>query len=567
MGALKYVAALALPLASCTAVVDGPERAGPADSLGSGSSQSNGGAGVTSGTGGVGTGNPATPGGPGAPIVRRLNHREYDNTVRDLLGTTLQPAGRFPADDFGAEFTTVGSSLSLSPTYVRAYEVAAHQLLDELFAGSPERLQKVVSCSVTSDGEPCALEVLTKFASRAWRRPITEAEAQPLLLPVREAAAVGASAEEGLKYALAGVLLSPHFIFKLEIDPSGAPQPRKLTSHELATRLSYALWATMPDEELRSAADSRELENEEKLAQQVDRMLADARADSLVEGFAAEWLDLAKLATHEAEDSLFPQYSPKIGAAMAEEAKAFFAEFLHSSRPVSELFTARFTFVDDALAELYGLAAPPGDGKPSAFRKVDTSGGQRGGLLTLGAFLSTTSYPNRTSPVRRGEFVFSRFMCGEVPSPPMDIPSLPPDMPGLTLRERTELHRSNPSCAACHSLMDPLGFGLENFDAIGRYRSQDAGDTIDSSGVLPDGRAFNGPVELGALLAADPLTTKCLTKKLLTSSVGRLFEGGSDDAWVEATARQGVEAGGSLRSMLRAVVLSSPFRQRQPSSE
>ncbi len=539
-------------------------------------------AGTTAGISGAGTGggNPAggapgivipivpAPSNPGLVVARRLNRTEYNNTVADLLGTKLTPAIDFPADDLGAEFDTVGSALSLSPTYVIAYEKAAYALLNDLFTDAT-RKQTIVTCNIDTGGDACAQTVLGAFARKAWRRPVTTTELQGLLKPVTTARTLGATPTEGLKSAMAAVLLSPFFVFKLEIDPDPAStMPRRLTGHELATRLAYALWSSMPDSVLSTAADLGQLSTDAQVSAQIDRMLAAPRAGALLDTFAAEWFDVKELEDHDIEPTVFPKYTPALALSMKQEARRFVDEFLHTTRPVNEMLNARFTFLDTSLATHYGLTRTAPAGTAAAdFVRVDTSSAPRAGLLTLGALLTTTSFPSRTSPVKRGEFVFRRLLCAIVPAPPPDVPSLPEATTataGLTLRQRTEQHRKDPACSPCHNLMDPIGFGLENYDALGAYRTKDGTAAIDASGTLPDGRTFNGAVELGNVLSGDARFPRCATNKFMIFAIGRLFNQAGDAAWVDHLAGQAWAANGSLPSIIRAVVMSDSFRSRQP---
>ncbi len=505
---------------------------------------------------------PNPPANPGFVVARRLNRTEYNNTVRDLLGTTVTPGNDFPADDLGGDFDTVGSALSLSPAYVMAYEQAAQALTTELFAADAARKARILTCNVDTEGDSCAQTILTAFVRRAWRRPITAEELQSLMTPVAKARELGLTAGEGLRSALTAVLLSPHFIFKLEIDPDpNSRAVRRLTPLELATRLSYALWSTMPDDTLNQAADSGQLATDEQVGAQVDRMLADARADALLDGFAGRWLAYSGLETHEVEAAKFPKYTTAVSRAMKTEAMRFVQEFLRGTRPVSEMLNAKFTFVNSSLATFYGLDAS--GASATQFVRVDTSNSPRAGLLTLGALLTTTSYAQRTSPVRRGEFVFSHLMCDTIPPPPPDVASLPDVSNAATMRERLALHRADPACAACHNLMDPIGLGLETYDAIGSYRTLEGTVAIDASGTLPDGRAFNGAVELGNLLAGDARFPLCVTKKFMTFAIGRLLNQSDDVAWASYLSGRSLAAGGSLSSVIRTVLLSDGFRSRQ----
>lgn len=567
MALLKHVLFANVALLSCLACTGSVDGTIGAPGKGSGLSP----AGSTgSGVGGGGAGASGTGGGvpvetkPGVVVVRRLNRAEYNNTVADLLGTKLTPADGFPGDDLGAEFDTVGSALSLSPNYVVAYEEAANALVADLFAADTARKQRVLTCDVAAEGDVCAQTILSSFARRAWRRELTTEETQALMLPVASAKTLGAAPIEGLKAALTGVLLSPFFLFKLELDSeptSGAV--RRLSSHELATRLSDALWSTSPDDALGSAADAGQLASDEQVAAQIDRMLADSRADRLLDRFAALWLDFSSLETHEVSEVDFPKIAPTLRVSMKAEARRYLQEFLRNPLPVSGLFDSQFTFLDATLASHYGLTRSA-SGSATDFVRVETMGTKRQGLLTLGAFLTTTSYANRTSPVRRGEYVFRRLLCDEVPPPPSDVPELSEEMAaGQTLRQRMESHRAKPECNGCHQLMDPIGFGLENYDGVGAYRTEENGLAIDATGTLPDGASFSGAMELGGILAKDKRLPRCVTEKFMTFAIGRLISHDEDTPWLDGLSTRAQASGASFGSIIRAVLLSDAFRSRQ----
>ncbi|HYO94893.1 MAG TPA: DUF1592 domain-containing protein [Polyangiaceae bacterium] len=546
--------------ASGAAPAAGGGAAGAAAGMPSGTS---GGSSIGGSAGAAGATIVEAPQNPGSVVLRRLNRAEYNNTVADLLGTKLAPASGFPADDLGGDFDTIGSSLSLSPSYVTAYENAAHALVNDLYSDAVRR-GRIVTCNIDTGGDACAQTVLSAFARKAWRRPVTADEVQSLMLPITTARMLGATATEGLKHALAASLLSPFFLFKVEADPTPtAGVARRLGPHELATRLSYALWSTMPDEALSAAADAGQLASDEQVAAQVDRMLSDARADRILDNFAAKWLEFSGIESHEVEASAFPKYTPALAQSMKAEARRFLQEFLRAPLPVSQLFNSRFTFVDAPLAAHYGLTRN-GASSPTELVRVDTTGAPRQGLLTMGAWLTATSLPSRTSPVKRGEFVFSRLLCSVVPPAPPDVPTLPEEATdGLTMRQRMELHRAAPACSGCHQLMDPIGFGLENYDAIGSFRSMEEGKAIDASGALLDGTPFNGAVELGAALARDPRLPRCVTEKFMTFAIGRLLNQADDKQWVDYVSATAQKSDGTLRSIIRSVLLSDAFRSRQ----
>ncbi len=521
----------------------------------------------TTGGGRNGGGGHNGPGGGGvvekpaafSPVVmRRLNRAEYNNTVRDLLQTELRPADAFPVDDLGGGFPTVGSSLSLSPAYVINYEAAAHALIDDLFSSETRRAQHV-PCAIDAEGEACAGPVLREFARKAWRRPVTDDEVTSLLHPLRVAEAEGFTPADGLRHAMAAVLLSPYFIFKVEVSPG------RLDGFELATRLSYSLWGTMPDDALLEAAAAGALLEDDGLAAQVERMLADDRAGAFLDNFAARWLDYHDVENHEVNAEVFAEFTPELGAAMKQEANRFIYDALQSDAPVSEMLTTPYTFVNELLAAHYGITdQPPAGLAPGEFWQVDASSANRGGLLTLGALLTHTSLTSRTSPVKRGDFVLKHLLCGEIPPPPPEVEGLPDSGAAAneTLRERMERHSSDPACSGCHKVMDPIGFGLENFDGIGRFRTQDGAKPVDASGTLPEDMNFEGAQELAAILSTDERFPFCVTKHFMTYSIGRVLKGNDDEQWAQYLTQQAVAEGGSLRSIIEKVVLSEAFRHR-----
>jgi hypothetical protein len=533
---------------ACTAQLDSDSL--DSDSLDAGASTGSGGAAGVPSAGELGAFK--------LPQMRRLNRTEYDNTVRDLLRTELRPGEAFPTDDVGGGFPTVGSSLSLSPAYVLAYEDAAHALVSDLFSSDTRRSQ-IVTCDIDAQGDTCARELLGAFARKAWRRPVTEDEVTSLLLPLTVAAEHGASRTDGLRHALAAVLLSPYFIFKVEVSADW------LDGYELASRLSYALWGTMPDDALFAAAEAGELAKDDGLSAQVERMLEDPRAEALLENFAARWLDYYDIERHEVNAEVFPEFTPALAESMKREANFFIADMLRSDVSVREMLLATHTFVDEGLSAHYGLTEPPpADAAPGELWRVDTPDSERGGLLTLGALLTHTSLTSRTSPVKRGDFVLKHMLCGTIAPPPPGVEGLPDSTASEneTLRERLERHTQDPDCAVCHKVMDPIGFGLENFDAIGRFRTHDGESEVDASGMMPDDTPFEGARELARILADDERFAPCITEHFVTYAIGRLLKGKEDEGWV---AYLTAEAGGqnaTLKSIIETVVLSEPFRRR-----
>jgi hypothetical protein len=458
---------------------------------------------------------------PGRVTMHRLNRAEYNNTVRDLLGTTARPADAFPVDDRGAGFDNIADVLSLSVTHVDRYNAAAEALIEEAFS-NPDQRARLVACDL-AQGETCARQVLAGFMPRAFRRPVADAEIDQVMPLVNLAVAQGDSVEVGLKLALKSVLLSPHFIFRVELDPNPTSlEPHPLSGYEAASRLSYFLWSSMPDDELFASAAASTLLDATVLQAQVTRMLQSPKASALVDNFAGQWLYLRGMDDVIPSSELFPDFDDELRAASRAETASLFNEVVFGGLAASQMLTAEFTFLNDRLAEHYGLPAPGS----SQVVRVDLPGNtQRRGLLTQATFLTVTSYPTSTSPVLRGKWVLDELLCQPVPAPPADleIPDLQGevDTTGATVRELLAQHRADPICSTCHSAMDPIGLGLENYDAVGEYRTEDRGNAIDVAGQLPDGRTFTNPMELAELIATDPNFARCVVEKLYTYALGR----------------------------------------------
>lgn len=414
----------------------------------------------------------------------------------------------------------------------------------------------------------CGQSVLRRFVRRAWRRPPTADELAELSRFFQQARDEGDSVEAGLRSALTAALLSPHFLFRVELDPDPASTaPHRLSDFELATRLSYFLWSSTPDDELLALAEAGALQRDEVLRSQVGRMLADARAESLIDSFAAQWLALRLIDTAAPDAARYKPFTEAVRTGLREETRRYLREFfpLVGSRELalSSLPDAPFTFLDRGLASYYELAASKEE-TPGAWQRVALDGTPRAGLLTQGSVLLMTSYPGRTSPVRRGKWVLEQLLCAPPPPPPPDvIGSFGEGGEGGSLRQRLEAHRSRPECAGCHRLMDPIGFAFERFDAIGRLRSTDGGMPIDDSGELPDGQRFVGAAELAGLIARDPRFVRCTVEKLMTYGLGRAPLPDVDAQRIEA-----LSAGaGTLRSLIESLVLDDAFRSRRGEPE
>jgi hypothetical protein len=403
----------------------------------------------------------------------------------------------------------------------------------------------------------CARKIVARFAERAFRRPLREDELERLLRVFGLANERGESFERAIQVTLATVLVSPQFLYLVE--PEEASDDRLLSEYELATRLSYFLWSSMPDDELFREARNGTLRR--NLRGQVARMLDDPKSSALVRNFAGQWLQLRKLAGVAPDRELFPEFDDALRAAMREETEQFFADVMRRNASVLEFLEAGHTFVNERLARHYGIEGVSG----AEFRQVALAGRQRGGLLTQASVLTVTSNPNRTSPVKRGQWILEQLLATPPPPPPPDVPKLDENndaAQAATLRERLEVHRSKAECAACHQRMDPLGFALENFDAIGRWRTTDGDLPVDSSGKLTDGRKFGDAKDLAQLLKAEPKRfCRALIRSLFMYALGRGIDS-QDRVTIEAIRRQLVSNDYRFRTIITGIVESSEFQHR-----
>jgi Protein of unknown function (DUF1592)/Protein of unknown function (DUF1588)/Protein of unknown function (DUF1585) len=381
------------------------------------------------------------------------------------------------------------------------------------------------------------------------------------------AAQAGASADEQFQTVLEAILVSPHFLFRPELDPDPAGTTAHLLApYEVASRLSYAVYRSMPDQELFDSAKAGKLAETADLRAQLERMLASPK-NAFGTTFPAQWLGTSGIATESFDPDLFPKFNPALAASMAGEVTSFFGELLQKNGPVSDLLTANFSYVDASLAALYGIPAPAGSG----LIRTTLSTSERGGLLTMAGVLSVTSYPTRTSLVRRGAFVLSQLLCAPPPAPPPDIPPFPEgEITATTQRGILAQHRAIKACAACHDSMDNIGAAMENYDALGAYRTQDAGQTIDASGSFtgaiaePNGGAgptFSGTRELAAVVAADPRFAPCIAQNVLSYSLGRSVRP-ADQAYLQDIAKPSSGSALGVRDILLNVVASDTFRMR-----
>ncbi len=493
------------------------------------------GVGEEAGTGGDEGGSGSTGEGPSAPgtevnppTLRRLTRVEFENSVRDLLGPV--DLGPVEVDSEVEGFLSVGAArVALSPAGVATYEAALDTATAQAFA-DPIAAASLVACMPSSPADmECMRESIAAFGRRAWRRPLTSEELDRYLAVATDAGETSGDGTAALRHAIWGLLQSPYFLYRVELgEPSADDDGRvKFSSWEMASRLSFTLWATSPDETLLDAAEADALATPEGITAQATRMLADPRARKGVMNFVAELYSLWRLREKNKDPALFPEWTPTLKDAMRADLLARVEEVVFDDpRDVFELYDGKKAFVNNELARLYGLP----ELEPDAFRAVTLPDGDpRRGLITSALVLAMNSSPLRTSATARGLFITDKLLCMSVPPPPDDVETDFDDEdegdPGepvvhRTLREKLESHREDPKCSGCHNMTDPIGLALEHFDTTGRYRETDLGLQIDASGEL-DGVPFADASELAGVLRDHPRAASCLISKLQTYTAGR----------------------------------------------
>ncbi len=496
---------------------------------------------------------------PGPKIAHRLSRTEYNHTVRDLLGVGLRPADDFPADGGGGGgFDNNASTLFVPPLLLEKYLTAAEEALA---AAAPEALFRHPVTWYRSESA-AATGDLRDLARRAWRRPVSAPEIARLLEFYQRTRRRGADSRTATLAAAKAVLVSPNFLFRIEKDPPGLT-PAAIDDHALASRLSYFLWSSMPDATLFALADAGRLSQPKVLEAQVIRMLADPKARALSEQFVGQWLGIRTLGSVAAPDpQKFPEFTPALREAMVAEPTEFFAGLVREDRSLLELLDSDYAWVNADLARHYGIPGVSG----STFTRVSLSDRRRGGVTGMAAVLTQTSYPQRTSPVLRGKWLLEEVFGTPPPPPPPLVATLSPNdekSEGLTFRQRLEKHRKDPNCAACHARLDPLGFALENYDSIGRWRTQVSGEWVDASGELPGGVVIVGPEALKqVLLNRKQLFVRHLTEKMLAYALGRGVEY-YDSPAVKQIAEAVASDGHRAPRLILEIVRSAPFRLRR----
>jgi hypothetical protein len=455
---------------------------------------------------------------PGRVLIHRLSRTEYNCTVRDLLGIGGSPADNFPSEGGGGGgFDNNADTLFVPPILMERYLAAATQLANQT---AKAVLFGVKRGWLISD-RAYARNLLEHFARRAFRRPAQPQDLDPLLALYDQSRKKGQDFEQALRTSLSAILASPDFLFRSEADQETL-KPYRINDYELASRLSYFLWSSMPDEELFRQAANKRLHEPSVLRDQARRMILDPKSKTFTENFASQWLRVRELKTAAQPDAgRFPEFTTALRDSMYREVIDFFDAIVRGNESLLDVVSSDYTFLNADLAALYGIKGVEG----RQLRRIKVTDTARGGILGMGAILTLTSYPMRTSPVLRGKWVLEEILGTPPPPPPPLVKSLPQDdspVEGLTLRQQLEKHRSQKECAACHQRMDPLGFGLENFDPIGRWRTRIAETAVDASGVLPNGEKFQGPAELKTVLLNQKVQyIRNISQKMLAYALGR----------------------------------------------
>jgi Protein of unknown function (DUF1592)/Protein of unknown function (DUF1588)/Protein of unknown function (DUF1587)/Protein of unknown function (DUF1595)/Protein of unknown function (DUF1585) len=514
---------------------------------------------------------------PGPAFVRRMTHLEYDNTIRDLLGTPTTVGEQFPPEEVRLGFDNNAAALSVSPGLAEQYLDAAETLAT---AAVTTNMAALVSCDPTTKGvDVCGQQFIAAFGQRAYRRPVSASDAA-LLKTVFDAGKATDFAT-GVRLVIETILQSPQFLYRIEVgrapaasDPSiavtdgSAPNPTKvvrLDDWEMASRLSYLLWGSMPDDQLFAAAAAGKLSTEVDIAAQAQRMLKDPKAHDMVADFHSQWLGLDAISTVEKDPTVFKTFTPTIAGLMEQETKMFLDDVVwNENGTLATLFTAPYTFVNGPLAQYYGIAGVTG----SAFVKTPLDGTQRLGMLTQGGFLSQQAKTNQTSPVHRGKFVREQFLCQQLPPPPPNLQIVPPSLsPTLTTRQRFAQHSAAAACSGCHSLMDPLGLGFETFDGAGLYRATENGQPIDASGQVANADTelagpFNGAVELAKKLGGSSTVQACVTTQWFRYAYGR-SETDADTCSMATLATKFAAGGYKMQDLLAALTQTKAFLYRR----
>jgi len=505
-----------------------------------------------------GTGSVSSAGDPGTKGLHRLNSTEYNATVADVLGTKLRPASSLWLGGELDGFDNMASVLNVDEAQYRRYFDASELIADDVFA-SADLKDRVVICATEDDA--CVQSILANAGLHLFRRPLGQDEVATYYKVYATARQLGENHEDSVKQVLRALLASAEFIYRIEVDSDlNSTSKHLLSSYELASRLSYFLWSSAPDDALLAAAEDSSLLADDTLRATVDRMLGDpVKSSRFVENFAGQWLGARKLPLHSANPLIFPTWSSALANSLTEEIYLYFNEFLQTDRSWLEFMTADFNFVDPSVARLYGLPSIA----EATMQRVEITDDQRFGFAGLGGFLALSSLGGRTSPTLRGRYVLKNLLCTEPPRPPPGVPTLSAGglNPTRNVRTALEEHRKDPACASCHARFDPYGLSLEQFDAIGAYRAAYFdGAPIDPSVELA-GVTFTGLSGLADTVTQDPKFTECISETLFKYALGRLTTD-ADRSYLNTVNQEWLKGTPSIRRLVHSLVLAEPFRFR-----
>ena len=505
---------------------------------------------------------------PGSVPIHRLNDAEYNNSVHDALGVTQQPADWSKGQGELYGFDNIAAALGVDTKTFGNFFTAAGKVADEVMS-TPALKSAFITCNAADAA--CVSTVISSSALKLFRRPAVAEELTIYGKVYTDATGLGETPDNALKHVLRAMLSSAEFLYRIELDPTpNSATPHKLNGYELASRLSYFLWSSGPDQALFDAAASGKLLEDAELSAQTERLLLDEKGKRFVTNFGGQWLSIRQLAGHAVDAGVFPNWTPAITTAETEEAYRYFNEFARGAQPWATFLKADFNFVDANLAKLYGMPAPAAPGMQLVQIKDD----HRFGYLGLGQFLTVSSYNHRTAPTLRARRILDQIMCAPPPQPPngLEIPALDGDSgtaeaAAQNIRARLEEHRKNPVCAGCHATFDAVGMALENFDAIGQYRATYPDNTpVDASGEIVGTPPFVGLEGLTDMLTADPRFTSCVAEKLFIYSLGRGVEetdrpylNNATNSWKSSTA--------VLPAMMKNLVQADTFRSRRADTQ
>ena len=507
---------------------------------------------------------------PGYTPARRLTHSEYRHTIRDLIGVDLADTTKFPQDLSGSSgFKNSANTLFLQGSLFEKYSQSAEAIMSAVFAKNASRLMELAKFQILAPGkshekiEDQGKAILQTFCRRAFRRSATTTEINGLQQIFLEELANSQQLEPAIQKTLTAILVMPQFLLKIESATKGS-KPVRINDFDLASRLSYFLWASMPDDELLQLAQQGELSKPEVLRTQINRMLENRRSKTLGYVFGGQWLGFEDIGIRRRQDPIDnPWCTESLMTAMRAESALFLHSLIRNDRPLSELINARYTFLNEELAKHYRIRGIEGE----AMRKVNLKTKLRGGILTQASVLSITAFPDRTSPVVRGHWVLDTILGTPPPEPPPNVSEISEQVlerDDLSFREKIQQHSNNINCKSCHQEMDPIGFSLENYDNFGRYRTRQFGKTIDARGQLPDGTQFEGSEQLKNVLISQrmPNLTRQITEKMLTYALGRQLEY-YDEQTIRTIVKETTENDYRFQTLIKSIINSQPFLYRQ----